>query len=128
MVRMLVTVAIRLGANAIGLLVASWLLDDLSLDAASFLIAVAIFTGVEVLIQPLLTSIAVKQAQVLMGGTALITTFVGLVVTTMISDGLTITGVGTWVAATVIVWLAALLAGLLLPAIFVKSKVADART
>lgn len=127
MVRMLISLVIRLGANAIGLLVAAWILDDLTIDGPAFVIAVAIFTGVEVLVQPLLASIAIKQAQVLMGGTALIATFVGLLVTTLISDGLSITGVGTWVAATVIVWLAALLAGLLLPLIFVKSRVSEAR-
>lgn len=125
MVRILISLVIRLGASAVGLLVAAWILDDMTVDPTAFLIAVALFTGVLVLVQPLITSIAVKQAPVLMGGTALVATLVSLIVTTLISDGLSITGLGTWVAATVIVWLAALLAGLLLPLIFVKSKVAD---
>lgn len=128
MIRMLISLLIRLGASAIGLLVAAWILEDMTIDPAAFLIAVALFTGATVLFQPLITSIAVKQAQVLIGATALVTTFVGLLVTTLISDGLSISGLGTWVAAVVIVWLATLLAGLLLPVIFVKSKVADARS
>jgi hypothetical protein len=58
---------------------------------------------------------------------ALIATFVGLVVTDVVSDGLSISGAWTWVLATIIVWLGALLAGLLLPVIFVKRRVQDDR-
>jgi len=49
------------------------------------------------------------------------------VVTTLVSDGLSISGAVTWVLATVIVWAAALVAGLILPAIFVKKAVTNAR-
>ena len=45
----------------------------------------------------------------------LIVASLALVVTDLLSDGLDISGVGTWIAATVIVWLAALLAVFILP-------------
>jgi putative membrane protein len=128
MVRMLVSLAIHLAANATGLAVAAAILDDMTIGALSFVVAVGIFTVVEVIAQPLITSLAIKHAEYLRGGTALITTFVGLLITSVITDGLTITGIGTWVAATVIVWLAALIAALILPAIFVKKKVKERRT
>ena len=48
-------------------------------------------------------------------GAALLATLVALIVTDLVSDGLTIDGAGTWIAATVIVWLAALLAAFILP-------------
>jgi putative membrane protein len=48
-------------------------------------------------------------------------------VTVAVSDGLDISGLFTWVLATVIVWAAALLAGFILPAIFVKRAVGEAR-
>ena len=48
--------------------------------------------------------------------------------TTLIGDALTIDGgVSTWLAATVIVWLATALATLLLPIILVKAGVEAAR-
>lgn len=127
MIRMLVSAALHIAANAIGLLVASLVLNDMSIDATAFVFAVLIFTVVEVVAQPLLQKIAVKNVNALVGGVALVTTFVGLLVTNVISDGMTISGVWTWVLATLIVWLAGTLAGVILPLIFVK-KAADART
>jgi putative membrane protein len=125
MIRMLVSVALHLGANAVGLAVAAALLEDMTVGTLGFVVAVAIFTLVEVIAQPLITSMALKRAEFLRGGTALVTTFVGLLITTLLTDSLTISGVGTWVAATVIVWLAAMLAALILPVIFVKKAVSE---
>lgn len=120
MVRMLISAAIHLLANAIGLLVASLLLDDMEVSGAAFVIAVVIFTLVEVLVEPLFRQMAMKNVQALQGGVALVATFVGLLITSLISDGLEINGAVTWILATVIVWLAALLAALILPVFLVK--------
>jgi putative membrane protein len=123
-IRLLIATGIRLLANAVGLLVAAWVLDpDMTVSGAAFVIAVLIFTLVEVLVDPLLTRIALTSVPALRGSVALITTFVGLVVTTWLSDGLHIEGASTWLFATLIVWLAALLAGLLLPLVLVKKAV-----
>ena len=126
MMRTLVSAALHLAANAIGLLVADLVLADLSIDAGAFVFAVLIFTVVEVIAQPLIQKIAVKNAHALVGSVALITTFVGLLITEVISDGMDINGVWTWVLATIIVWLAGMIAGLILPAIFVKKTVTAA--
>jgi len=125
MVRMLISIGIRLAANAVGLIIAAAVLDDMKLNGAAFVIAVAIFTVAEVILQPLITKIAMQNARALMGGTALVTTLVGLIITDLISDGLSITGFVTWLLATVIVWAAALIAGLLLPVILVKKAVSN---
>ena len=127
MIRLLISAAVHLGANAIGLLIASLILDDMSIDAAAFLIAVIIFTLVEVIAQPLITKIAIKNVQALVGGVALVSTFVGLVVTDVISDGMNIDGVLTWILATLIVWLAGMLAGLILASLFLKNRAVEAR-
>jgi uncharacterized membrane protein YvlD (DUF360 family) len=127
MIRMLISAVVYLVANAVGLLVADALLDDVSIDGAAFVLAVVIFTIVEVVIQPLVTQIAMRHSRALLGSSALIATLVGLVVTTVVSDGLSISGALTWALATVIVWAAALVAGLILPAIFVKKAVAGGR-
>jgi putative membrane protein len=125
MVRLLISAGIRLLANTIGLLVATAVLDGMTIDAASFIMAV--FTVVEVVFEPMLRQMAMKSAQALMGSVSLIITFVGLLVTELVSDGLQITGLSTWVLATIIVWLAALIAGLILPLILVKRAVSDRR-
>jgi putative membrane protein len=123
MIRMLISFGIRLLANAVGLIVANLVLDDMELNASGFVIAVLIFTVAQLILQPLIVKIAMTNAQALMGATALVTTLVGLIITDLVSDGLSITGFVTWCLATVIVWAAALIAGLLLPLILVKKAV-----
>jgi putative membrane protein len=125
MVRLLISAALHLAANAVGLVVASLFLDDMSISGAAFVIAVLIFTVVEVLAEPLLQKIAFKNVHALGGSVALVTTFIGLLITDIVSDGLTISGAWTWVLATIIVWLATLIAAIILPALFLKKAVAD---
>ncbi len=56
---------------------------------------------------------------------ALVATLVGLIVTSLVSDGLSIEGTATWIEATVIVWIVSLLGVLILPLIFLKNRVDD---
>ena len=58
---------------------------------------------------------------------ALLATLVSLIVTDLVSDGLNIDGVGTWIAATVIVWLAALLAAFILPFLGLRKYMEERR-
>jgi hypothetical protein len=114
-IRLLVTVVAHVIAAAVGLIVAAWILDDMALDASGFLIAVLVFAAVDIVAQPLIIKIGWKHAGALTGSSALISTFVALVVTAIVSDGLRISGASTWLLATVIVWAASLLAGIVLP-------------
>jgi putative membrane protein len=62
-----------------------------------------------------------------LGGVALIATLVSLVVTVLLTDGLSISGIGTWFAATVIVWLGSVLAAFILPFLGLKRYLDDRR-
>ena len=128
MLRLLAVAVLSLVANAIGLVVASVVLDDVGLEWSGFLVAVAIFTGVAVLIEPLVRQTAMKNVPALLGSTALIATLISLVVTHLVTDGLDIRGAVTWVLATVIVWVVALAARLLLPLVVFKKVLADNRS
>ena len=64
MIRWLISVAVHLAANAIALWVADLLLDDFNISWNGFIVAVLIFTGVEVLVEPLFTK---DDAQVRVG-------------------------------------------------------------
>jgi uncharacterized membrane protein YvlD (DUF360 family) len=127
MVRFLVRTVIQLVASAVGLLVAAWVLDGMDVNASGFLIAVGVFTVTTALMQPFILKIAMKNATALMGATALVATFVGLLVTTLLSDGLSIRGASTWLLGTLVVWLAAVIAGLLIPFILAKRGVEAVR-
>ena len=123
MIRLLVSFVIQLAANALGLLVADWVLEDVKVSGTAFLVAVVIFTVVYAIAQPFLTQLALSKATALRGATALVATLIGLIITSLVSDGLSISGGLTWIEATVIVWIVSLLGTLILPLIFVKKKV-----
>ncbi|MGB0102041.1 MAG: phage holin family protein [Nocardioides sp.] len=127
MIRMIVGFIIQLAANALGLIVAAVALPDMEITGAAFVVAVVIFTVVYALAQPFLTQLAMTKASALRGGVALIATLAGLIITSLVSDGLSISGATTWVAATVIVWIVSLLGTWILPIIFVKKKVEEKR-
>jgi uncharacterized membrane protein YvlD (DUF360 family) len=119
---MLINVGLALLGNALGLIVAAWLLDDMALGASGFIIAVALFTLVEVIVQPLIVKISLSSAAALAGSSALIATLVGLIVTNIVSDSMSIKGFVTWLLATVIVWGVSMLGAFLLPLIFLRNR------
>ena len=125
MIRLIVRTAVALLANAVGLIVASLVLDGVDIDVTAFIVAVVIFTVVFALMQPFLAVQLRRAGSAALGGVALIATLVSLVVTDLVSDGLSIGGIGTWIAATVIVWIAALLAAFILPFLGLKKYLAD---
>jgi len=55
-----------------------------------------------------------------------VSTFIALLISEVIFDGFTITGVSTWIFATLIVWIVTMLGAWLLPLIFLK-RAADNR-
>ncbi len=120
MIRFLVRIGVSLAANAIGLLVAALVLDKMDVDVASFLVAVVIFTIVLGLLLPFIASQLRRRQSAALGGVALIATLVSLIVTDLLSDGFSIDGIGTWLAAAVIVWAASLAAAFILPFLGLK--------
>lgn len=114
-------VGLSLVGNAIGLLIAALLLDEMSIDGVAFVVAVAIFTVLTAVIEPLVNKVAEKGAPALQGGSALLTTLLALIVTAWLSDGLAINGLSTWIIATVLVWLLTVIAGVLLAKFLIKS-------
>jgi putative membrane protein len=124
-IRLLISLGLQLLGNAVGLLVAAGVLDGMTLSATAFLLAVVIFTAVVAIGQPFLTQVSQTHVPALRGSVALVATFIGLLVTSLVSDGLQIDGAGTWVLATLIVWVVALLAAIVLPLIFLKKAVAS---
>lgn len=69
---------------------------------------------------PVVDKLARRYAEPLLGGVGLISTFIALLVATLLSGGLRIHGVSTWIAATLIVWLVTALATLVVPRLLAK--------
>ena len=126
-IRLLVRTAIALAGNAVGLIVASLVFPDFEINATSFLLALVIFTVAVALLTPFFASSLRRgtSSNSALGGVALIGTFAGLLITDLVSDGLSISGIGTWIGATVVVWLGSLLAVFILPYLGLKKYLED---
>jgi uncharacterized membrane protein YvlD (DUF360 family) len=121
MMRFLISTAAHLAGNAVGLLLATLLLDGFNIAPLAFVIVTVIFTAIEVVALPLITRLSMKNMPSLMGGVALVTTFVGLWITSLFVQGMTLGGLANWLAATLLVWIGALIAGIVLPIFVFKS-------
>ena len=120
MVRFLASTALTLLGNAAGLIIAALLLPDFHIQPLGFVVSVLFFTAVEVLLSPFIFKMSLRYVPALRGGIALVTTFVGLVLTALFTNGLSIDGVTTWVIAPLIIWVSAVLAGVVLPMFMFK--------
>ena len=123
MVRFLLRAVVFLGSSAIGLLVAAWLVPGMSVSASGFVTAVVLFSLAQAILSPFILKMASRYASAFLGGFGLVSTLVALILASVLTHGLTIRGVGSWVAATVLVWLVTALATLLLPILVVRRKV-----
>ncbi|HSG13859.1 MAG TPA: hypothetical protein VLA22_08330 [Gaiellaceae bacterium] len=122
MVRFLVRTGIGLLGNAVGLIVASLVFSGFDIDLTSFIVAVVIFTVSFAVLTPFIVSVLRRNdsSAAALGGVALISTFVALVITDIFSDGLSVSGIGTWIGATVVVWFVSLIAVWILPFLGLK--------
>jgi uncharacterized membrane protein YvlD (DUF360 family) len=126
-IRLLVRTAIALVANAVGLIVAALVLDKMDIDVTGFILAVVVFTIVYALIQPFLAVQVRRHASAALGGVALIATLAALIITDLVSDGFAISGVLTWIGASVIVWAVSLIAVFVLPYLGLKKYLEERR-
>ena len=121
MIRLLIRVGVALLGAAIGFVVAAAVLDGMTLDGAAFLLAVVIFVVLTAVLEPLIEKIGDEHLSIISAASSLITTFLALLITELISDGLTIDGLDTWLFATLIVWVCTALATWILLRMFIKN-------
>lgn len=128
MIRLLAQLTLAVLANAVGLFMASILVDGFNIDGVSFVIAVGIFSLATTILGPLITKIALTSAPYLMGGIALVTTFVGLLITSLISDGISIEGLTAWAISIFVVWFFSMIGSVLLPLVIFKKALEDKKS
>jgi len=127
MVVFLIRTAIFLGSAALGIWVASLLVTDFTVSVTGFVVALVVFVVAQWILSPLILKLTHKYANAFIGGVGLVSTFVALLIATLIADGLTIDGVTAWVLGTLIVWLVTALATLVLPMIFLRNRIEERR-
>src|SRR6478735_3469683 len=127
MIGFLIRTGIFLASAALGLWVASMLVEGFNLTASGFIVAVLVFGILQSILSPWILTMTRRYANALTGGVGLISTFIGLWAATLVGDGLTIDGAQAWLLGGVVVWLVTMLGTLLLPLVLVKKAVRQER-
>ncbi|WP_139415856.1 phage holin family protein [Agromyces laixinhei] len=127
MIRFLIRTAISLVTAALGLLVASWILPEFRIEWGGFIVAILVFAIAQAVLSPFIFNLARQHASAILGGIGLVSTFVALLIASLFPGGITISGVVTWILATLIVWIITALGTWLLPLIFLKEKAKKAK-
>jgi uncharacterized membrane protein YvlD (DUF360 family) len=127
MIGFLIRAGIFLASAALGLWVASLVVDGFEISTSGFIVAVLVFAVLQSILSPWILVMTRRYAGALTGGVGLISTFIALWVATLVTDGLTITGATAWLLGGVVVWLATMLGTLLLPLVLVKKAVRKER-
>ena len=127
MIRLLVRTVVALVSTAVGLIVAALLIDDFNLSVTGFVVAVVVFTIAFALLQPFLAVQLRRAPAAVLGGVSLIATLVSLVATVVLTDGLSIDSASAWILGALVVWLGALLAGVILPLLGLKKYLGERR-
>jgi hypothetical protein len=107
---------------------ASWLLDDrFQLSTSGFVVAVVVFAVGQSVLAPFIAKAAARYAPAFLGGIGLVSTFVALLVASLVGGGLTISGVQGWVLGTVVVWLVTAIATIVLPMALLRDRADGAK-
>lgn len=119
MMRFLLSLVSHVISAAAALLIANWILPQVTLRVSGFVVAVVVFAVAQSVLGPFIFNLARQYASAVLGGIGLVSTLVALWVATLFPDGLTITGLG-WVLAPLVVWIATALGGWILMGLVFK--------
>lgn len=123
MIRFLLRTLIFLASAGLGLLAADLVLDGVSVTASGFVITVVVFAVLQSVLSPFIAKMVARYAPAFLGGIGLVSSYVALLIASLVGSSLTIDGVSTWVLATIVVWLVTALATFLLPFVLLRRAV-----
>ena len=106
---------VLLASWAVGLAVAAWVVPGVYLSATGFLAAATVFAVTQAILSSSFSTLPRWYLPLLLGGTGLAMTIVALVLASTLTRGLTIDGMASWLAITVVVWLVTTIGAITLP-------------
>jgi hypothetical protein len=118
--RILLRGVVLLASWAIGLLVAAWIVPGVSLSLPGFIVAVVVFAVTQAILSLSILKLPHRYASLLLGGIGLALTIVALIVASILTHGLTIDGMASWLATTVVVWLVTTIWAITLPELLIR--------
>jgi uncharacterized membrane protein YvlD (DUF360 family) len=105
MPRFLMSWILGLGANAIALILAAIIFSGFELNVSGFIVALVVFALLTALLPWLILKFLMRHAGSLIALSGLIATSFALLITSLISGGLNIDGVTTWLLSTLFIWI-----------------------
>jgi hypothetical protein len=102
-------------AWAIGLLLAASVVPGVSLSVSGFIVAVVVFSAAQAILSLWILKLPHGYGSLLLGGTGLVLTVFALSFATAFTHGFTISGMASWLATTLVVWLVTTIGAVSLP-------------
>lgn len=118
--KFLTRLAVSLASSAVAILLCALLIDRFTLSWGGIVVAVIVFTVAQLLLAPAITTLVSRYAEGFVGGAGLVSTLLALWIATLPSGGLRIHGPGTWVIATVLMWVFTTAAALIITVVLRK--------
>jgi len=118
--QILLRAVVLLASWAIGLLVATRVVPGVSLSVPGFIVAVVVFAVTEAILSLSILKLPHRYVPLLLGGTGLALTIVALILGSVLTHGLTINGMASWLATTVVVWLVTTIGAITLPELLIR--------
>jgi hypothetical protein len=112
---------VLLAAWGIGLLVAAWIVPGVSLSVPGFIVAVLAFAVLQGILSSSILKLRREYASLLLGSTGLALTIVALILASILTHGVTLDGMPSWMATTVVVWLVTTIGAITLPELFIDA-------
>jgi len=110
-----------LASWGIGLVVAAWIVPGVSLSPPGFIVGVLAFAVMQAILSLTILKLPREYATLLLGGTGLALTIFALILASISTHGLTIDGMQSWLATTVVVWLVTTIGAVTLPELLIRT-------
>jgi hypothetical protein len=113
--QLLLRAVVLLASWAIGLLVVAWIVPGVWLSVPGFIIAVVVFAVLRAILSLSILKVPHRYLSLLLGGTGLALTIAALALASTLTHEITIDGMASWLASTVVVWLVTTIGAITLP-------------
>lgn len=118
--QILLRAVVLLASWTIGLLVAAWIVPGVSLSVPGLIVAVVVFSVMQAILSMSILKLPRGYASLLLGSTGLALTIVALILASVSTHGLTIDGMASRLATTVVVWLVTTIGAITLPELLIR--------
>ena len=90
------------------------------MSVPGFIVAVVVFAVMQATLSLSILKLPHQYASLLLGGTGLALTIVALIFASVLTRGLTIDGVASWLATTLVAWLVTTIGAITLPELLIR--------